>query len=327
MAHNRPVVVLFGYDASPFTQKIRLCLKLKQIPYTFVRVSSMMPRPQLRESFNLSYRKIPVLAIGREIYCDTSVITEALELFFPSTEGFATLYPRLSDGRNYRPVIRGFASYWTDRPLFRVACGLMPGSIWKSDFGKDRESLIGHKIDGDKLEKKIPENLAALDQQISMLEPLFTGRDGESDNDGRPWIFSTSTPSLADIVLFYQLKWAGEVASGALTPAMTDGKIAEDGGGKLDGADPVFNVQRYPGLFAWFRTVQTYFEHLTSTETVAKDDDLDSILERMKRAPELGSRSLLTPTPRATLKDLDAKLGLSEGAVVSVAPDDTGRDQ
>lgn len=43
----------------------------------------MMPRPLLKETLGLSYRKIPILAIGREIYCDTSLIIEALEHYFP----------------------------------------------------------------------------------------------------------------------------------------------------------------------------------------------------------------------------------------------------
>ena len=79
-----PIVVLFGYESSTFTLKIRLAKKLKQIPYTFVAVPSMMPRPVLRDNFHLTYRKIPVLAIGKDIYCDTSLICEALEHFFPA---------------------------------------------------------------------------------------------------------------------------------------------------------------------------------------------------------------------------------------------------
>ena len=186
-----PPVILFGYEASTFTLKMRLVLKQKQIPYTFVPVPTMMPRPLLKENFNLTYRKIPILALGRELYCDTSIIIEALEHFFPESEGYTSLYPAAADGRDYRALMRGFASYWTDRPIFRVMCGLMPGSIWRSSFGRDREGLIGHPIDADKLEKKIPENLLNLDMQLSILEPLFA-----STTDGG-FVFSTPKPSLA----------------------------------------------------------------------------------------------------------------------------------
>jgi len=104
MAPKPPIVALFGYDASTFTLKIRLALRLKQIPYTFIPVPSMLPRPLLRNNFHLTYRKIPVLAIGREIYCDTSLIVEALEHFFPESEGYRTLYPKVS--RTALPGVR-----------------------------------------------------------------------------------------------------------------------------------------------------------------------------------------------------------------------------
>ena len=78
----------------------------------FMTVPPMMPRPLLRDFFHLTYRKIPVLAIGRDVYCDTSIILEALEHIF--CDGFRTLYPPAADGRTNRALIRGFASYWTD---------------------------------------------------------------------------------------------------------------------------------------------------------------------------------------------------------------------
>lgn len=312
---SQPIVALFGYESSTFTIKMRHVLRLKQIPYTFVSVSTMMPRPLLRDNFHLTYRKIPILAIGRELYCDTSIICEALEHFFPQSEGYQSLYPLAKDGRTYRPLIRGFASYWTDRPLFRVTCGLMPASIWRSSFGVDRAQLIGHKLDPDKLEKKLPENLTKLDHQLSMLEPLFAETDG-------PWIFSTSAPSLADIAVYYELLWGGDIAAGKYTHHITEGEYTDS---TLEGMTSVFNAQRYPGLHAWYRRMQNYFDELPPTED--KKTPFESVLEQMKKAPTLGQKSLLLPTPRSTIPELDEKVGLKEGALVSVTPDDTGRDE
>ena len=96
----------------------------------------MMPRPLLLETFGVSYRKIPILAIGREIYCDTSLIIEALEYYFPSP-AYGTVYPQSSPW-DYRPLARGFASFWTDKPLFRTTTGLIPHTVWESQFGVDR---------------------------------------------------------------------------------------------------------------------------------------------------------------------------------------------
>ena len=62
-----------------------MSLRLKQIPYSrfrdkaatpdtrthsfeaFVIVPSMMPRPILKDNFNITYRKIPVVMIGKEV--------------------------------------------------------------------------------------------------------------------------------------------------------------------------------------------------------------------------------------------------------------------
>lgn len=314
---STPIVVLFGYDSSTFTLKVRLALKIKQIPYTFVKVPTMMPRPLLKETFNLTYRKIPVLALGKEIYCDTSLIIEALEHFFPESEGYQTLYPKAADGRNYRPMIRGFASYWTDRPLFRVMCGLMPASIWRSQFGRDREGLIGHKIDADKLEKKQPEMLSNLDMQFSMLEPLFEG--GENT-----FIFSTSSPSLADISLFYEIEWADNIAAGRYTYHISEGEMPNEQ--ELEGLKPLLNMERYSGLFTWFKMMKNYLENLPSTETDGSDN-FDDVLKQIKESPNVGRKSLLLPTPRSGHQEIDQRRGMKEGVEVAIAPDDTGKDE
>tara|TARA_R110002003_G_scaffold143_15_gene13308 strand:+ start:10134 stop:10436 length:303 start_codon:yes stop_codon:yes gene_type:complete len=76
----------------------------------------MLPRPLLTTTFAVHYRKIPILAIGREIYCDTSLIIEALEHYFPASAGWGSVYPKFNglDEWTYRGLVRGFASFWTD---------------------------------------------------------------------------------------------------------------------------------------------------------------------------------------------------------------------
>lgn len=306
-------VILFGYDSSPFTQKVRLALRVKQIPYTLIIVPSMMPRPVLRENLQLTYRKIPVCVIGREVYCDTSIILEALEHFFPPSQGYGTLYPQAKDGRTYRPLIRGFASYWTDRPLFRVTTGLIPSRVWRTSFGADRSGLIGHKLDPDKLERKIPQNLSGLDLHLSILEPLFKDTDG-------PWIFSTEKPSLADIALFYQLEWGNNIAAGRGTANLTAGGTYDS---STQGATPVFNAQRYPNLFTWFEAFRSYLSRLPSMETRVVNSPENAL--RATRDYGFRKEIPLLPTSAPAHAELDRRNGLLPGAAVSVAPDDTGR--
>ena len=73
----------------------------------------MMPRPVLRNTFNLTYRKISVLALGREVYYDTSVILEAPEHSFLAL-AHPSLYPQATNDRDYRVLMRELAPHWTD---------------------------------------------------------------------------------------------------------------------------------------------------------------------------------------------------------------------
>ena len=153
----------------------------------------MLPRPLLHNHFNITYRKIPVLTLGREAYIDTSLQTEALESSFPTHN---SLYPPQT-----RPLTRLLTSFWTDRPLFRQTCGLMPSSVWASQFGTDRASLIGHPLDPAKLERKIPQMMSGLDLHLSLLESLLQESKGD-------WALSSGEkPSMLDISIFYQLNW------------------------------------------------------------------------------------------------------------------------
>jgi len=312
------MVVLFGYDTSAFTQKARYILRLKQIPYTFITVPTMMPRPVLKNYFNLEYRKIPVAAIDKDIYVDTSVIIEALEHRYSSNDGYGTVYPISADGRVHRSMMRGFASYWTDRPFFRAVCGFMPTALWRSKFGTDRAGLIGHKLDPDKLEKKIPLHLSQFDLQLSLLEPQF--REASED---LPWIFSTKTPSLADIALYHMVEWSEKMSRGEGLDHLTGGD-AEEGQG--EGCAAVFNSDRYPGAWAWFHNLQNYLNRLPLLETRVDGSDtaqVDRVLSALAEVP-LDTKIPMVPTPAAEHTELDVRNGLTVGTDVSIAPDDTG---
>ncbi|KAF2001792.1 hypothetical protein P154DRAFT_619154 [Amniculicola lignicola CBS 123094] len=316
MKEGPPMVVLFGYDSSPFTNKVRLVLRVKGIPFAYHPVPSMLPRPVLTSTFALTYRKIPILAIGREIYCDTSLIIEALEHYFPTSEGWGTAYPEIEgvDGWVYRGLVRGFASFWVDRPIFRATTGLIPASVWKTDFGTDRAGLIGHKLDSEKLGKKLPQNLSTLDAHLELLEPMFSGPN--------VWLLPTKTPSLADVSLFYQLKWGSEISAGKGIYNLT-------GGGTNDTQDDVitqvFNEERYPEVWKWFHAFEAHLSSLPDREMTISPSSTEW-KETLKSTPFVDTENLLVPTSADQHVDLDTKQGLVQGAVVSIAPDDTGRD-
>lgn len=199
-----------------------------------------------------------------------------------------------------------------------MTTGLIPSAVWRTSFGKDREGLIGHKIDADKLEKKVPQNLSGLDLQLSILEPLFDGA-----TEAKPWIFDTATPSHADIALYYQLDWGEKISRGEGIANLTGGESGEQG----EGSHAVFNQERYPGVCHWFERMKRYVDSLPLVETrveLGRDETVGAILHQL-RDLRLGAVPLLI-TPGVPMKELDDRNGLTIGAHISVTPDDTGRD-
>ena len=103
-------LILHHYPSSPFAEKIRLVLGLKQLAWKSVMIPSVLPKPDL-VALTGGYRRTPVLQIGADIYCDTNLICEVLEHRQPEP----TLYPPHLEG-----VSRIFAQ-WADSTLFWTA--------------------------------------------------------------------------------------------------------------------------------------------------------------------------------------------------------------
>lgn len=100
-------LILHHYPASPFAEKVRLVLGFKQLAWKSVVIPAIMPKPDV-VALTGGYRRTPVLQIGADIYCDTSLICEVLE----HTEPEPVLYPPHLKG-----VSRIFAQ-WADSTLF-----------------------------------------------------------------------------------------------------------------------------------------------------------------------------------------------------------------
>jgi len=103
-------MILHHYPASPFAEKIRAVLGFKQLDWQSVTIPSVMPKPDLMPLTG-GYRKTPVLQIGADIYCDTSLICDVLEHLAPTP----SLYNHAPKG-----LVRSLAQ-WADTLLFPVA--------------------------------------------------------------------------------------------------------------------------------------------------------------------------------------------------------------
>lgn len=85
-------IILFCYDMSLFSRRIEYYLGLRGFKYSRCIQPPNLPQPDLT-ALGINYRRIPVLAIGRDIYMDTRIMIEKLESIYPcntlsSTEPF-----------------------------------------------------------------------------------------------------------------------------------------------------------------------------------------------------------------------------------------------
>jgi glutathione S-transferase len=77
-----PDIILHHYPQSHFAEKIRRILAYKGMPWRGVEQPFMMPKPDLTPLTG-GNRRIPVLQIGADIYCDSACIARRLEQLQP----------------------------------------------------------------------------------------------------------------------------------------------------------------------------------------------------------------------------------------------------
>ncbi len=139
-------LILHHYASSPFSEKIRLILGYKQLPWKSVLVPAIMPKPDV-VALTGGYRRTPVLQVGADIYCDTALICDVLEHVRPEP----TLYPPHLKG-----ACRIFAQ-WADTTLFWATMGynLQPRGAAQvfagapdmaRAFAEDRKAMSGNMV-------------------------------------------------------------------------------------------------------------------------------------------------------------------------------------
>ncbi len=175
-------IILHHFDKSPFSEKIRLIFGLKNVAWISVRISRIMPRPDLMPLTG-GYRRTPVMQIGADIYCDTQRIIRELEHRFPAP----TLFPDGNEGLAWASAM------WTDKSFFQNTVNLVFGSLADrvpQSFIEDREKLRGAKFD-----------IAAMTAAIPQMRDQYRAHAGWIETQlasGGPWL-SGAAPSLVDI--------------------------------------------------------------------------------------------------------------------------------
>jgi glutathione S-transferase len=126
-------IVLWSYDASPFTQKTLRMLGLKGLAWRWVETPMMPPKDDL-VALTGGYRGTPVMQIGADVYIDYQLIAAELEQRFPSP----TLFPGGDRGLAFMLV------KWSDA-FFRTGLAVtiqLLAAQWPEAFLADRKHLF-----------------------------------------------------------------------------------------------------------------------------------------------------------------------------------------
>ena len=179
-------LILWSYDASPFTQKALGLLALKGVEWSWVETPMLPPKDDLMELTG-GYRGTPVLQIGADIYVDSQLIARELERRFPTP----TLFPH---GRGYELAM----VKWSDaffRSALRIALALMLPQ-WPAEFRNDRQYLfpdidfatVGEDLDHARSQFRAHASL--LEQQLADGRHFLGGNQaGLSDIQAYPFLW------------------------------------------------------------------------------------------------------------------------------------------
>jgi len=183
-------IILHHYPRSPFAEKVRVAFGLKGLRWCSVEQPRMAPKPHL-VPLTGGYRRIPVLQIGADIYCDTRLILAELERRFPDPP----LYPYETRGR--ADMIAG----WADQALFATSLGLvfgLNGDRFPSELHADRAAFTAGKFDGwdsEKMRPRVPSLRDQFRSHLMWIDCCLT--------EG-PFILGEK-PSLADAAVYHPL--------------------------------------------------------------------------------------------------------------------------
>ena len=182
--------ILHHYDTSPFSEKVRVMFGLKGLAWRSVIQPVIMPKPDLIPLTG-GYRRIPVMQIGADVYCDTQVILAEIEAHAPK--------PALIRGGDWA------VNLWADRLFFQATVAVVFGEIGDhvpKEFIDDREKLSGRPFDLSAMKAAAGPMKAQWRAQAAWIEQGLAGAD----------YLGGSTPSLADVAAYMNVWWLGKAA-------------------------------------------------------------------------------------------------------------------
>jgi glutathione S-transferase len=195
-------IILHHYPLSPFSEKIRLALGLKDLSYRSVTIPVWMPKPELMPLTG-GYRRTPVLQIGADIYCDTLLILQVIERLQPEP----SLYPDGTEG--LAAALGWWAEKFTFMPAICLTASLI-GEHFPAALIEERKPFFGIDLSKEAMLKEQALNRQRLQAHLHWL--------GQMLQDGRPFLLGDAAGA-ADLAAYHPL-WFARKNAGAAADAL-----------------------------------------------------------------------------------------------------------
>ena len=295
-------IILFHYQFSPFARKVVWYLTLRGIEYAQCLQPVYLPREDIN-ALGVKYRRIPLITIGRDVYCDTRLILQKLEEKFPIRA--------LGVSQPDQKAVQKLLENWTiDGGIFTRAAQTIPPDVplmKDPKFTKDREEYMGRSWSEESLRDLRPEGFTHIRDGFDLLEKSFLA-------DGRQWILKTEKPSLADIEGQYGVLIICEyilLRIGVFPAIWPFHWVVE-----LKSLPPTLvSKEKHPKVFAW---IDRFNEALGAAKTTAPKPATLKGAEAVKHVTQADFSE-----PEGQVDDKDP-LGLKKGQDVESWPIDSG---
>lgn len=206
-------IILHHYPRSPFSEKARLMLGHKQLDWKSVAMPAMMPKPDL-VALTGGYRRAPVLQIGADIYCDTSLIADVLEHLQPAP----ALYPEPEKG------MARILAQWADSTLFWAAMAWNMQPAGQAELFADAPPDVASAFAQDRAKMAVGNTTRLHPEDAAAAYKSYLRRLSDM-LDEKPFLLGLS-PCIADFSAYHPLWFTRRLESVRaileLTPAVLD---------------------------------------------------------------------------------------------------------
>ncbi|QIW94690.1 hypothetical protein AMS68_000208 [Peltaster fructicola] len=242
-----PDIIAWDYQFAPNAQKSRNYLYATKTPFKICEQPFVIPRPVL-QNLGITYRRVPVLSIGKDVFPDNSTFIDALQsLLEKSGKGLV----KSREDKAFEQW--GYRTFW-------VALPCVPASLITPQLAKDRENLFPVFARGD-----FPALRAnGLTEIMSMLDCA----ENEFLTDDGPFIGGKQECGLADIHAIWIVKWLLQTL-----------EVAKE---------PGFSKKDLPRVYQWIEALPRQNEAESKEMHLTADEATKQLLAAEYAMPDIG---------------------------------------